>query len=254
MNDNHQRKLFFSLLMISCVFSCQTSPTKEKSFPKTTTEQLPNNTLSKDEIAIGWELLFDGKKVDHWRGYNRKSFPSFEWTIDENQNLIAGKTDIISKRKFENFEMKLDYQLLEGSDSGVYYRVIEAEAYPIWFNAPEYSLLDDEAYFQSNVNRPNVKKHANSSVYDILAPTVDLSLPIGEWNQIRLVVHSGYVEHWLNGKVVLEFQIGSDEWDNGIETSKFKKYLNFGKVEIGHIGIQGSESPVKFRNIKIREM
>ena len=59
--------------MISCVFSCQTSPTKEKSFPKTTTEQLPNNTLSKDEIAIGWELLFDGKKVDHWRGYNRKS-------------------------------------------------------------------------------------------------------------------------------------------------------------------------------------
>jgi len=254
MKDYSKRKIVFSLLMMSCVFSCQPNPTKEKSFPKTANEQLPNNTLSNDEIAVGWELLFDGKKMNHWRGYNRDSLPDSEWRIDDAQNLIAGKTDIISKRKFENFEMKLDYQLLEGSDSGVFYRVIEAEAYPIWFNAPEYSLLDDATYFQSKANHPNAKKHVNSGVYDILEPMEDLSLPIGKWNQVRIVIHSDFVEHWLNGERVLEFKINSDDWKNGVQQSKFKRYLNFGKSRFGHIGIQGAKSPVKFRNIKIREL
>jgi len=246
--------MLFSLFLTSCLFSCQTDNSKDKPFPRTTIEQHPINTLSSDEIAIGWELLFNGKNTDQWRGYNRDSFPINEWKIDQHGNLVAGSTDIISKRKFENFEMKLDYQLTEGSNSGVYYRVIEAEAYPIWFNAPEYSLLDDSTYLSSTKEHPNVMKHMNGGVFDMFEPTTDLSLPLGKWNHVRVVLHSGFVEHWLNDERVVEYQINSDKWESNVKKSKFKTFLNYGKSKIGHIGIQGNESPVKFRNIKIREL
>ena len=249
-----QRKLIFSLFLTSCFFSCQTDHSEERPFPRTTIEQHPSNTLSSDETAIGWELLFDGKNVNHWRGYNRDSFPMGDWQIDEAGNLVAGSTDIISKRKFENFEMKLDYQLIEGSNSGIYYRVIEAEAYPIWFNAPEYSLLDDSTYLRITKEHPNAMKHVNGSVFDVFEPTTDLSFPLGKWNHVRIVLHSGFVEHWLNGERVVEYKINSEPWKNNVAESKFKTYLNYGKVAIGHVGIQGTKSPVKFRSIKIREL
>ena len=249
-----QRKILFSLFLTSCFFSCQIDISKEKPFPRTTIEQHPINTLSSKEIAVGWELLFDGENVNHWRGYNRDSFPLGDWKIDESGNLVLGSTDIITHRKFENFEMKLDYQLTNGSNSGIYYRVIEAEAYPIWFNAPEYSLLDDSTYLHLEKEHPNAMKHKSGSVFDMFEPTDDLTFPLGKWNHVRIVLHSGFVEHWLNGERVLEYEINSEKWKNNVMKSRFKSYLNYGKAEIGHIGIQGNKSPVKFRNIKIREM
>jgi len=247
-------KMFFSLIFMSCFFSCETNNSKIKPFPKTTIEQHPVNTLTKQEIAVGWELLFDGKNTNQWRGYNRDSFPKNDWKIDQIGNLIAGRTDIITNRKFENFEIKLDYQLSEGENSGIYYRVIEAEAYPIWFNAPEYSLLDDSTYLHRTKKHPNVRKHMNGGVFDIIEPLSDLSFPLGKWNHVRIVLHSGFVEHWLNEKRVVEYQIDSDDWESKVKQSKFKTFLNYGKSKIGHVGIQGNESPVKFRNIKIREL
>ena len=254
MNNYRKRKILFPLFLISCFFSCQNEISKEKPFPKATIEQRPRNTLSQKEIAIGWELLFDGKKMNHWKNYNSGSLSNEDWKIDDDGILLSGKTDIISKRKFENFEFKIDYQLSEGSNSGIYYRVIEAEAYPIWFNAPEYTLLDDAHYLKSSSNHPNVKKHLNSGIFDVYEPTENLTHPIGEWNQVRLVVHSGFVEHWLNGVRVVEYQINSTDWKNRVKESKFKSYLNYGKAKLGHLGLQGNESPVKFRNIKIREL
>ena len=254
MNSFSKRKILCSLFLTSCFFSCQNENSKEKPFPKATIEQQPSNTLSSDEIAIGWELLFDGEKTTDWRGYNRDSFPNVGWQIDNKGNLQNGKTDIISKRKFENFEFKLDYQLSEGSNSGIYYRVIEAEAFPIWFNAPEFSLLDDEHYLSSSNSHPNANKHLNSGIFDVYEPNEKLAHPVGEWNHVRLVVHSGFVEHWLNGTRVVEYQIDSNDWKNRVKKSKFKSFLNYGKAKLGHIGLQGNESPVKFRNIKIREL
>jgi len=76
------------------------------------------------------------------------------------------------------------------------------------------------------------------------------SLPI-------VVIISGDVEHWLNGKKLLEYQIESDEWKKQKEAGKWKTESGYGAAARGHIALQAAHSEVDktyicFKNIKIK--
>jgi len=212
--------------MIGCSSS---NDAKKKKSTKDLLEKIPNQ-LTSEEIGGGWELLFDGKKIEHWRSYNSDTLPSQGWYIDVEKNLVVenGGGDLVTKRKFENFDFKMEFQLSALSNSGIFYRVVEKKDTAIWCNAIEYQLLDPKVLEKSK--NASFAKHETGDVYDLISSNHKKSISIGKWNQARIVILNNYVEHWLNGKLILEYKLESDEWKNQISKSKFRNYSDFSKT------------------------
>ena len=242
--------LFLALFIIGCSSS---DDSKKKKPIKVIVENIPNE-LTSEEIAGGWELLFDGKKMEHWRSYNSDTLPTQGWNIDVEKNLVVenGGGDLITKRQFENFDLKIDFQLTALSNSGIFYRVLEKKDTAIWCNAIEYQLLDSKVL--ENSKDLLLESHATGDVYDLISSSYENPISIGKWNQARIVILNNYVEHWLNGKLILEYKLETEEWKDLVAKSKFRNYPNFSKTTSGNIGLQEHGSVVKFRNLKIKEL
>ena len=225
-----------------------------------TASEVAINTLTEKEKEDGWILLFDGESTDSWRGYNSDQFPDKGWQIQDNLLMVEASGtgedgfggDIITKDQFEDFEFKVDFKLSPQGNSGIVYLVKEEENTPSWHSAPEYQLLDNQ-YYEENGDIP-MDKHRTGDAYDIKAATEDAMNPVGEWNEAMIRVKDGNVEHWLNGKKVVEYSLQSPEWKQLVEKSKFADYPAYGMAEKGHIGIQDHGHQLWYRNIKVRQL
>lgn len=216
------------------------------------------NTLSGYEAETGWKLLFDGKTMSKWRGYNASTFPEKGWIITE-EYLQVGHMDpekrqsggdIITLESYENFELVLEFLLQDTSNSGIFYLVKEAEGRPIWHNAPEYQILDNAPYIIMGFDELH---HAGSN-YALHAPVADFTNPVGEWNVARIVVQDRKVEHWLNGKLAVAYALNSEDWKSRVSESKFTVSPEYGMAPSGPVGLQDHGQMVRFRNIKIRKL
>lgn len=217
------------------------------------------NTLTEQEKAEGWQLLFDGTSTDNFRGYTLDSFPTKGWQVKDNVLMVdssgAGEEgfggDIITKDQYENFEFKVDFKLSPGGNSGIIYLVKEVEGQPSWHNAPEYQLLDNEAYRGGEIP---LEKHSTGDNYDLVGSSVNAMKPVGEWNTAMIRIKDHKVEHWLNGQKLLEYTIQSPEWKELVKKSKFAGYPDYGMADKGHIGIQDHGHQLWYRNIKVRPL
>lgn len=209
------------------------------------------NVLTQKESAEGWKLLFDGTSFDGWRGYRLTGIPATGWKIEDGLLKTVPKVkgaDLITVDKFNDFDFTWEWNISAGGNNGIKYLVTEERP-----GAPgqEYQMIDDAA----NEERNNGPTHATAAFYDVLGPTEDRLLkPAGQWNQSRVLLQGNHVEHWLNGKKVLEYELGSDRVKAGVATSKFKKYLDFGTKIQGHIMLTYHNDECWFRNLKIREL
>ena len=205
-----------------------------------------------------WKSLFDGKSLDSWRIFKSDRAPKMCeagqttacWEIKDGVLQKDGNAnDLASKEEFGDFELELEWKIGQAGNSGLFYRGTE-QYNAIYWSAPEYQLLD-------NVNAADNKKdnHLAGSVYDLYAPPKDAAKPADEWNQTRIVAKGNHVEHWLNGKKVAQYDIGSPDWTTALEASKFKTYSGFAKASKGYLGIQGNHpGTLALRNIRIREL
>ncbi len=200
-------------------------------------------TSSADE----WTTLFDGTSTDAWRGYNKAAMPD-KWSIEEGVLVGSGGGDIITKEKYTDFELELDWKIAPGGNSGIMYRVLETKG-PSYQTGPEYQLLDNESH-----KLEATADTATGSLYALYPPTVDAAKPVGEWNTTRIVSNDGHVEHWLNGKKVVDAELGSDDWNKRVAASKFANWKGFGEAKEGHIALQDHGSKVYFKNIRIRPL
>jgi hypothetical protein len=226
--------------------------------------QIPN-TLSAEEKAAGWQLLFDGRTSAGWRSNRSSGFPLTGWeikdgllTVTEHGGEEGGNAgDIITIRKYANFELSVDFRITPGANSGIMYFVDlglkpghEGRGSNIGF---EYQVLDDARH-------PDAKKGKNGdrtvgSLYDMIPASADKPVkPIGVWNTARIVVRGTHGEHWLNGVKVVEYDRLTPEFRAIVADSKFHVYPNFGEASDGYILLQDHGFPVSFRNIKIREL
>jgi len=206
------------------------------------------NTLTAEEAAAGWKLLFDGKTVDAWRGFKQEGLPK-GWVADNGTLYFTGDGggDIISKEAYESFEMSLDWKISEGGNSGIFFHVIE-EGDAVYSSGPEMQVLDNERHPDA---RAGLNRTAGAN-YDLHAPAKDVVHPAGEWNSVRLVVDGPHVEHWLNGEKIVEYELWSDDWEASVAASKFNEMPLYGRAPSGHLALQDHGNPVWFRNIKVR--
>lgn len=207
------------------------------------------NTLTAAEKADGWQLLFDGRTLDGWRGYRRDTLPETGWEITDGILRTVPKVkggELITRRKFGDFELTWEWRVPPGGNNGVKYFVTEERP-----QSPghEYQMIDDAGY-------PGklTPQQLTAAFYDVLPAAADKPLrPAGEWNASRLVVRGTRVEHWLNGRNVLTYELGSDAVKAGIATSKFKGHPGFGEKIDGHIMLTYHQDECSYRNLKIRE-
>lgn len=214
--------------------------------------------LGLTKTGQGWELLFEGNSTEKWRGYNEGAFPVKGWSVQDGVveclNTGTGEEgsagDIITKKQYKNFELALEWKLSKGGNSGVMYLVRELPGLPAWHGAPEFQIIDGDNY---SVKLEPVQ--LSGSVYGLYPANPQNVKPIGEWNQIRLVVKNKHIQHWQNGFKVAEYVLNSDNMKEKEKGTKFAEFPEFSEIaEQGHICLQDHGGGVWFRNVKIREL
>ena len=241
------KKLLFIMMAAFALFSCKSTKTAM-------------NSLSKEEMKDGTILLFDGTTTDMWRSYGKQTFPA-GWVIEDGaiKCLGSGKGeagqggDIITKEKFGNFELTLEWRISEGGNSGIFYLAQEIEGDPIWKSSPEMQVLDNAKHPDSKMGVDGNRQAG--SLYDLIPAKPQNAKPAGEWNTVKIMVYKGTVVHYQNGVQVLEYHLWTDDWKKMCANSKFKDFTNFVNTAAeGHIGLQDHGDDVWYRNIKIRKL
>jgi len=216
----------------------------------------PPNSLTPAEKAAGWTLLFDGSTTAGWRGFHSDTFPASGWSAENGaiKTVATGPSggDIITVGQFDNFELKLEWKIGTGGNTGVKYLIseelIKTGRSGLGF---EMQVIDDERNADAKAGKDG--NRTAGALYDLIGPDSTKRLrSVGEWNEAGVLVRGNHVEHYLNGAKVLEFEMGSADFKARIADSKFKVNPGFGEVKKGHILLQAHGAEVWFRNIKVR--
>ncbi|HXF94951.1 MAG TPA: DUF1080 domain-containing protein [Gemmatimonadales bacterium] len=218
------------------------------SISSTAAGQETMNTLTPEERAQGWRLLFDGKTTAGWRGWRQDTVPPGWQVVDGALTRVGPGGDIITRDQFRNFELVLEWKVAPGGNSGIFYRASEDDS-AIYWTAPEMQVLDDAAHADGQDRLTSA-----GALYGLYPAPRGAVKPAGEWNQVRIVVNGNHVEHWLNGVKLVECDLGSPDWEARVKASKFAPHPRFGKNAEGYIGLQDHGDWVAYRNIKIREL
>lgn len=200
------------------------------------------------EADRGWIILFDGSNLDHWRGFKQESTPDGWTSTDRGLCRVASAGDLVTKKQFENFDLRLEWKIAPGGNSGIMWRASEDRSYP-WETAPEMQILDNDAH-RDGLD-PKTSAGADYAMY---APEADAVKPAGQWNDVRILVQGPKVTYWLNGQRIVHYELWSEDWEQRVKTSKFASMPGYGRNTRGHIALQDHGDEVCFRNIRIREL
>lgn len=234
--------------LVAALAGCSSAPAAE-SQPAPVAMSTSMNGLTAAERADGWRSLFDGTNMDAWRGYKEATVPA-GWQV---ANGIITKSkpveDIVSKEEFGDFDLRIDWKIGEAGNSGIFYRGSE-EFDKIYWTAPEYQLLDD---IKAADNKTRLT--CAGAAYGLYPSPAGHLMPVGEWNSTRIVAKGPHIEHWVNGFKLLEYEMGSPDWEAKVKASKFAAWPKYGRLMRGHLAMQGDHNgTLSFRNIKIRPL
>jgi hypothetical protein len=235
-----KRKIIFSLVVISAILITGY------------TYQAGDNKLTEAEKKEGWKLLFDGKTTNGWRPYQNKQ--SNSWSADNGAlhckgsaaNYGAISADLATNDKYENFELSVDWKISPKGNSGILYMVKE-DSNASYLSGPEYQIIDDKNFPEHLEDWQ--KTAADYAMYP--APAAEPK-PAGEWNHTRILVNKNHVEHWLNGKKLVEYELYSNDWNKRKMAGKWKDHLLNGVSKRGQITFHDHGRESWFKNIKIK--
>lgn len=194
-----------------------------------------------------------------WHAFKKNEFPKVGWKIDAGQITQTGPGggDLVTKDEFTDFELTCSFKLDAKANSGIMWRVAESLD-ATWQTGPEFQLLEDSTYPDREKLKP---AQLCGALYDLLPPAPNKSLnPAGQWNQARIYLRNGLLQHWLNGKKVAETTIQdptgafTKSWTEMIAASKFKDFKGFGVQPKGAIALQDHGGGIAFRDVKVRDL
>jgi hypothetical protein len=197
------------------------------------------------------QTLFDGKTTNGWHSY-LKSGPGAWKVVDGTLQLdpnAPGQGDLVTDKEYENYELSLDWKIAEGGNSGIIFGVHEDPSLgETYLTGIEMQILDD-AKAEDN----KLATHRAGALYDMRAASHPAK-PAGEWNKVKIRKVNGHLTFWLNGEKVIDTQIGSADWQEMLNKSKFKTWKDFAAYPKGRIALQDHGAVVSFRDIKIKEL
>jgi hypothetical protein len=232
--------LLSGILMVACKPKTDTAATTETA-----------------QVEEAWVSLFDGSSTDGWIGYNKDAFPTQGWVIEDGALKCQGSGqgeaggsggDIVYNKPFKDFRLQMEWKISEGGNSGIFYGALINED-PIWKSSTEMQVLDNVKHPDAILGKDGNRKAG--SLYDLIPAKPQNAKPVGEWNSVEIMVYQGTVIHKMNGETVLEYHLGTPDWDALIAGSKFAEFPNFGKYREGYIGLQDHGNDVWYRNIRI---
>jgi len=235
-----------SLLLVT-LFSCKPVTEPQTAVVKETADQ----DKTQMENTNDFRPLFDGQSFDGWHGYGGVDATS-RWWINDGALAVKGlgesQVDLVTDAEYGNFELRLEWKISPGGNSGFMFNVTEKPEYSKpWKTGPEVQILDNDGHADSSL------KHRTGDLYDLIESHAEMSRPVGEWNESRLLIDNGLVQHWLNGVLTFEVQMWNEAWNERVAGSKFSSMPGFGKYYNGRIVLQDHGDVVAFRNIRIRE-
>ncbi len=214
------------------------------------------NKPSDSEKEKEWEILFDGKGMEKWKGMDGQDFLEKGWKIEDNMLFLEQRgSNILTKEKYSDFELVFEFNLTEAANSGIKYfvnTIKNVETGKTMINGPEYQIIDDYNY--TNVKKDPNGTSSSGALYLLYPPQNKKLNPHGEWNSGKIVAKGKKVEHWLNGVKVVSCKRGSKDFLERKSTTKFKNDEDYGEQESGHIMLTDHGDKVYFKNIKIRKL
>jgi hypothetical protein len=262
------KKLFlnFAAVMLLPVIACQVNG-QQQSIKKTVdskkgkTVTLPDNTLSAKEKKKGWNLLFDGTTSNGWMNPRTKNFPTNGWEIKDGVLSVnpatksqGGGGDIVTVKTYRNFDLVVDFMYTPGANSGIKYFIdIESNNGSLAGIGCEFQVLDDKLHPDAKLGKNGDR--TLGGLYDLIPPKKDkIDNGPNNWNRAEIIVRGNKVQHWLNGKLTVEYERGDEAWRALVATSKYKDFPGFGEVKDGRILLQDHGNLVFYKNIKIKEL
>ncbi len=249
-------------------------------FDDTYVVNLVPNTLSAQEEAQGWTLLFDGETTDGWRGAGRESFPERGWKVENGVLIVEASGgaeaayggDIVTEEEYTLFDFSMDFMLSEGANSGIKYFITESYGSDASAIGLEFQLLDDERHLDAA--RGTAGNRTLGALYDLIPPADGKTVRgPGNWNRARITVSGvhvhehvmgsrmqqhtfagSHVTHWLNDRIAVEYERGNQAFDALVARSKYAVWEGFGHWQSGHILLQDHGDEVHFRSIKVRRL
>ena len=243
------------LMMIIIIISCgQSKPKDALALYAEISKNSAANTLSESEKTNGWQLLFDGKATDGWHGYNLTLFPDC-WAVEDgsltmNTQGSAESQDIITNKKYRDFALSLEYKLTKAANSGIIFQIAEDPKYKFPYETgPEFQVIDHQ-----NWPDPLEDWQINGANYAMYPPMVKPYKPLGEWNQLFLMVKGNMVTQILNGEIVVKYEKNSEDWNKLRNSGKWSNFPDWGKFDEGYISLQNHGTKVWYRSIKLKEI
>lgn len=212
------------------------------------------NSLSPEEVAKGWQLMFNGTDLSGWHNFNRDDIGN-KWTVEDGTLYFDPERDgrggdIVFDQEFENYELRLEWKISPCGNSGIMFNVQEEEQFNTpWQTGPEMQILDNTCHPDAKI-----ETHRAGDLYDLIECKKETVKPAGSWNKVRIRLKNGKLNFWLNGTKVVSTEMWTREWDQMVAKSKFRDMPGFGKYKKGKIALQDHGNPVWFRNIKIKEL
>lgn len=242
---------FFLAISLSAAIACAVNENKAPA--PASIMAAPDQPLKKGK----WQSLFDGKSLKGWHKYNKGSEEIKNWIVADGALVCLGASaqhaggDLVTDKQYENFELEWDWKVDKGSNSGVMYHVVEDKKYKgASETGPEYQIIDDEGY---PAKLEEWQKTGADYAMHLAGPGKKLK-PVGEWNRSKIVFDKGHVEHWLNGKKIVEFEAWGDDWNKKRIAGKWSSYPDYGKAKAGVIALQDHGNKTYYKNIRIREL
>lgn len=210
------------------------------------------NTLTEKEKQEGWQLLFNGKNMDGWKSFQGKEISGWKIIDGILNNSGVGSDhggDIVTRKKYQDFELSLEWKVGSKSNSGIFYHVNDKLGKAIYESGPEYQLIDDKGWPE----KLDDSQYSGAN-YAMHAPKNAVVKNLNEWNKTRIVIEGSHVQHFLNDVKVVEYNLWDADWKTRKENGKWKDYPYYGMAKKGQIGLQDHGGLAQFRNIKIREI
>lgn len=245
------KQIFVFAVAISLI-ACSDNSSEKKE--ETKIEPVINPLLTPEEQKDGWQLLFDGTSITGWHNYGGGPIGN-AWKVSDGTLQFDGSSkkdtiaqDLVTDEEYENFDLKLEWKVDTGGNSGILFYVHEDATYrrPYW-TGPEMQVLDNNAHPDAKIT-----KHRAGDLYDLISCSKETVRPALEWNQVEIKSVNGKLDFFLNGENVVSTTMWDDNWRKMIAASKFKEWPGFGTFKKGKICLQDHGDNVWFRNIKIK--